>query len=255
MQWLPVSRELLRALPTNRPYTKLEAAVKLTADLQDGITRSMREYGRIFQWDSKTAKLFIESGVIVNLNNSTYESRNNSMLKDDIPQALAKISHSAKAPHVFRKSSADDSNNDGMLQNVIPQILRTDSANNPQLYSRKNSKKEDPCHSSSSNALFNLWNDTAEGTPLSKVRELSSTRAKKCSARLKERSINEWAAIFRQIADTPFLCGAKGWKATFDWIIANDGNAAKVLEGTYEDRTASISKPSDNRYADIFAGA
>lgn len=80
MQWLPLSRGLLKAIPSDRPHSKVEAAALLTADLQDGIARSFREYGRIFRWDSKTVKAFVESGVIVNLVNSTYELNNNGML-------------------------------------------------------------------------------------------------------------------------------------------------------------------------------
>lgn len=256
MQWIPVSRELQGALPSNRPYTKLEAAVKLTADLQDGIDRSMREYGRIFQWDSKTVKSFIESGVIVNLKNSTHEPNNNGMLQDELPQMLAKISHSANTPQSFRKHSTTNTNNIKMLQDTILQTLHTDSANTPQLYSREILEKDNPCPSSPSKALFDLWNETAEGTPLPKIREFSKTRQTKSSARLKERSLDEWAAIFRRVADSPFLSGNndRGWKADFDWIINNDGNAGKVLEGKY-DRIGNISRPSDNRYNDIFAGA
>ncbi len=255
MQWLPVSRELIKALPTNRPYTKLEAAVKLTADLQDGIFRTMREYGRMFQWDHKTAKSFIESGVIVDLN-SPYKENKNEMLEADFPQKLAKISDSPNAPHSFPNYSPDVHGNNGELQDSIPQTFPTHSPNVPQLYSRESLEKEDPCPSSPSKDLFDLWNKTAEGTPLSKVRELSSTRAKKCTARLKERNPEEWVAIFQRIAESPFLCGQndRGWKADFDWIIANDGNAGKVLEGKY-DRTGSTSKPSDSRYNEIFVGA
>lgn len=101
MQWIPISRELLRAIPNNRPCTKLEAAAMLTADLQDGVQRSMREYGRVFQWDHKTVKSFFESGVIVDLHNSPPETNNNNMLQDNIPQMLAKISHSPNTPQML----------------------------------------------------------------------------------------------------------------------------------------------------------
>ena len=40
----------------------------------------------------------------------------------------------------------------------------------------------------------------------------------------------------RRAAATPFLAGegARGWRANFDWFIANDTNVRKVLEGLYE---------------------
>jgi hypothetical protein len=256
MQWIPVSRELLDALPSDRPFTKLEAAVKLTADLQDGISRSMRENGRILGWDHKTVKSFIESGLLVRLGNSPDESNDNNVLKDNIPQDLAKISDSPNAPHSFPKCSPYKHNNNVLLQDAIPQTLPTHSPNSPQLYSRESLDKEKTCPSSHSKTLFDLWNEVVAGTSLSSVREFSSTRQKKCTARLRERPLDEWAALFRRIVATPFLCGLndRGWKADFDWIIANDGNSAKVIEGKY-DRTTSTSRPSDSRYSEIFAGA
>ena len=53
----------------------------------------------------------------------------------------------------------------------------------------------------------------------------------------------EFRAAVRRAAATPFLAGAgdRGWRASFDWLIANRSNARKVLEGEYAPprRTAS----------------
>jgi len=40
----------------------------------------------------------------------------------------------------------------------------------------------------------------------------------------------------RRAAATPFLSGSggRGWRATFDWFMANDANVRKVLDGRYE---------------------
>jgi hypothetical protein len=40
----------------------------------------------------------------------------------------------------------------------------------------------------------------------------------------------------RRAAQTPFLAGGgeRGWRANFDWLIANDTNARRVLEGCYD---------------------
>lgn len=191
MQWIPVSRELLDALPSDRPFTKLEAAVKLTADLQDGISRSMRENGRILGWDHKTVKSFIESGLLVRLGNSPDESNNNSALQDNIPQDLAKISDSPNAPHSFPKCSPYKHNDNVLLQDAIPQTLPTYSPNAPQLYSRESLERKETCPTSHAKALFDLWNEVVAGTALSSVREFSSTRQKKCTARLKERPLDD----------------------------------------------------------------
>jgi hypothetical protein len=49
-------------------------------------------------------------------------------------------------------------------------------------------------------------------------------------------SREEFAAAVRCAAATPFLAGegARGWRASFDWLIANDRNVRKVIEGAYD---------------------
>jgi hypothetical protein len=46
----------------------------------------------------------------------------------------------------------------------------------------------------------------------------------------------QFAAAVRRAAATPFLAGegARGWRAHFDWLIANDTNVRKVMEGVYD---------------------
>ncbi len=48
--------------------------------------------------------------------------------------------------------------------------------------------------------------------------------------------LSDFREAVRRAAATPFLCGAgpAGWRANFDWIIANDTNYLKVLEGRYD---------------------
>ena len=79
-----------------------------------------------------------------------------------------------------------------------------------------------------------LWN-TVLGGKIHKIMGLSENRRLKCKLRLKERSLKEWRRIFEIIGSTPFLLGQskEGWRASFDWIIANSDNALKVIEGKY----------------------
>lgn len=82
--------------------------------------------------------------------------------------------------------------------------------------------------------LLEAWNKICSNLP--RVLGLSRKRVKNCVARLKERPLSEWEKIFRKMNDTPFLCGEneRGWRATFDWIIVNQDNALKILEGKYQ---------------------
>ena len=81
--------------------------------------------------------------------------------------------------------------------------------------------------------IFAFWNETC---PI-KIRALNKSRINKIKVRLLESEFfNNWKVIFCKIPKSSFLCGDsdQGWKADFDWIIANDTNYMKVLEGKYD---------------------
>lgn len=111
-----------------------------------------------------------------------------------------------------------------------------------------------------SRSLFDLWNEVAQGSGLPRAREFTNGREKKCRSRMKERSLDEWREIFELCASTPFLCGEneRGWRIGFDWIVENQENAAKVLEGKYQQSGGSGNSKrngdSPDRYA-MFTGA
>jgi|TARA_Y100000310_G_scaffold216824_1_gene217886 hypothetical protein len=105
-------------------------------------------------------------------------------------------------------------------------------------------KEEEKCSQSSRNGLSslqNLWNHCCP--KLSKVVENSIDRKAKEKIRLGERSEDSWALIFSQINDSDFCCGlvdGSKWKASYDWIMSNQKNAIKVLEGNYKSGTKKI---------------
>jgi hypothetical protein len=83
--------------------------------------------------------------------------------------------------------------------------------------------------------LADLWNQVCENLP--KVRGLPENRAAKVRARMKAQpELTFWVGVFRKCNSTPFLMGHndRGWKATFDWVIENDSNALKAIEGKYD---------------------
>ncbi len=87
-------------------------------------------------------------------------------------------------------------------------------------------------------ALLDAWNENCGG--LGKATVFSEERRRKCRARLARPDPSAFLDYFRaavsKAAHTPFLCGEndRGWRATFDWFIANDTNAVKVSEGRYD---------------------
>lgn len=80
----------------------------------------------------------------------------------------------------------------------------------------------------------NCWNRNRG--PLSKVESFTDTRRKKILSRQRQGiSLEMFERAVKHCATSPFLTGTnnQGWTATFDWLIANDSNAVKVLEGQY----------------------
>ena len=87
-----------------------------------------------------------------------------------------------------------------------------------------------------------MWNDHCGGLP--KVREMTNGRTHKLKARqCKPTFEQDFTAAVKKAAGTPFLLGEnnRGWKANFDWLIANDTNCVAILEGKYD------GKPTGNR--------
>ncbi|HXH11183.1 MAG TPA: helix-turn-helix domain-containing protein [Alphaproteobacteria bacterium] len=84
--------------------------------------------------------------------------------------------------------------------------------------------------------LVKGWNDICASEGLPKKLKLTDALRQKIRLRLR-RFPDEafWEEVFNRIWKTPFLRGnnARGWMATFDWLMANDQNAVKVYEGHY----------------------
>lgn len=85
-------------------------------------------------------------------------------------------------------------------------------------------------------AFFDLWNSEAKSLP--KATKLTDGRKRKIRVRLRERSIEEWGEVFRRMEMSSFLRGETGgtFRADFDWVIKNEENSLKVMEGKYGNR-------------------
>jgi hypothetical protein len=111
----------------------------------------------------------------------------------------------------------------------------------PTSYQERRKKKEDKGASSYTHLfseISGIWNQHSGSLP--KIQKLSASRRKKLATRISEAETSEaYLADFTQAvkvsAATPFLAGKndRQWTADFDWLIENDGNLAKVLEGKY----------------------
>lgn len=96
-----------------------------------------------------------------------------------------------------------------------------------------------------------LYNETCKS--LSNIRSVSTTRKKHLKARWEQFNydLDSFKEVFELVEGSRFLTGTnnRGWKADFDWLIKNDNNMLKVLEGKYnnEDDNNGPNK-SDDQY-------
>lgn len=119
------------------------------------------------------------------------------------------------------------------------QVTNEQRTGNEQVTTNKNVKKEK--NDNNLNIYIEKWNKFLEP----KVSSLTKDRKIKLRVRLNEKGfIDNYDKLLVIIKDTPFLRGdnEKGWSADFDWIIKNDTNYVKILEGKYK---KLISKPQE----------
>jgi hypothetical protein len=86
-----------------------------------------------------------------------------------------------------------------------------------------------------------------------KVTKLTDSRRDKIRTRLKEvRAPDVFKQIFQKVEASDFMKGnnKNGWKATFDWLIENDSNYTKVLEGNYDNKEAQNGRSTNTIAAD-----
>jgi len=82
--------------------------------------------------------------------------------------------------------------------------------------------------------IITAWNEIIN----QKVR-ITEKRKPHIKKRIQEwKDIETVKSIFLRIKDSKFCMGEgnKGWKASFDWIISNDTNWVKVMEGNFDNR-------------------
>ena len=91
---------------------------------------------------------------------------------------------------------------------------------------------------STNDTYMHEWNLFASKNSLSKISVLSDNRKKRLQMRLKNSDFKRlFETALVEIPKSQYLLGAKGWKITFDWLIKNDENILKVIEGNYRDKS------------------
>ena len=131
--------------------------------------------------------------------------------------------------------------------------------NNNKYKKDTNVSKKETSVSSSPRIDFDLytafWNDNLGKYGIPTVRILSNPRKQKIKSRVRNNPqfLEAFKGCISRIMSSDFLKGAKGnWKATFDWVIENDTNYIKILEGNFDgNRAEAIFKQCDDYSARI----
>ena len=89
--------------------------------------------------------------------------------------------------------------------------------------------------------LFEIYQQQNQSLP--EVKALTAERLRKCRSRVDqavrdgclEQYLEDFKAAVKKAQQTPFLRGEgmRGWRASFDWFVANHVNIYAVLEGKY----------------------
>ena len=88
--------------------------------------------------------------------------------------------------------------------------------------------------------LMETWNTETKGH-CEAVRKVTDIRVAACSRAVKKHGIAELEHAMTMIPTSPFLTGAKGWKATFNWLMKGD-NCVNVNEGQYVGHAVPVGK-------------
>jgi hypothetical protein len=102
--------------------------------------------------------------------------------------------------------------------------------------------------------LVDIFQQNNQSLP--EVKALTSERLKKCRSRINqaerdgclEQYLADFMEAVKKAQQTPFLRGegARGWRAGFDWFVANQVNIYAVLEGKYDGPAAGSNKGGGN---------
>lgn len=95
----------------------------------------------------------------------------------------------------------------------------------------------------------NVWN--RERGTLPKVRDFPDSRKRRVKIRMGQGLTTEkFGEVVRRCTATPFLRGENpnGWMASFDWLMANDVNISKVLEGKYDGSNSNGHKTRESHF-------
>lgn len=104
--------------------------------------------------------------------------------------------------------------------------------------------KENSTYVAFEQATQTAWNSFCNNHPnCSKVLSVSAKRRQKLKLRYQQPTFQDFDKILSEAALQPFLFGQndRSWALSFDWLVDNDTNHLKVLEGRYRPKEGQLS--------------
>lgn len=226
--YIVIHKNIARLLPSDRAFSEAEALVSLTLDHAQNKTATLRGYAALWGWSTgKVARFLAARGVKLNYPEARCKRNQRGTIVStqaeqwrDTNETILFIDYNELKDQAKRKRDKNET------QTEHERCATTEN---------KNKNKNTESFPENPGDLFSLWNITVAGN-LPVARSLTTVRKRKIKIRLEERPLAEWKAVFEKMAASPFCQGQndRGWKPDLDWIIDNDNNAVKVLEGKYD---------------------
>lgn len=94
--------------------------------------------------------------------------------------------------------------------------------------------------------IVEAWRSVCVSRGAPDVLEVTNSREVKLRARIREHpTFDWWDSLFSRLGRSTFLFGKndRGWIMDFDWLVDNDRNVIKVLEGKYDAKRQQV-RPS-----------
>jgi hypothetical protein len=235
--WVPLDKTLVKDLPKDRPYTKVEAIFSIQVDYDNNKSATISGYADLWGWTRRRVRnLLKELGVQIIYPEDTRKKQNQS------GQIAIQITDRSE-----RKS--------GQIRLINSKGLQTKADRSE----RKSGQKKDRSRPTTiyPNPDPNIY--TSKSIPYDKVlaiwkrvlpelsqpRAFTHTRKKRFDARwheshetkkgLASNTLDFWEALFNYIRCSDFLMGRNHnstWKADFDFVITTS-KLQKILEGSY----------------------
>jgi len=136
--------------------------------------------------------------------------------------------------------------------NIVKDSIVKDSIEEENKNSSPEGKNPNPKNSSlTETKIITAWNDFAIKNSLSQIKTITKSRKRKLETRFLESDF-ELDKILETAGMQKFLKGdnQRGWRMDFDFIIENDTNYIKILEGKYNNGHSAEENPGWKKAVD-----